>query len=150
MADIVSRQIRSAMMSGIRAKNTQPEITVRRYLHRRGFRYRLHDRSLPGAPDLVLPQYRAVIFVHGCFWHRHERCKDSVLPSSNREFWQLKLNGNKHRDRIAIEALLSAGWRVAVVWECSIRRIPEPRVLVNVERWLRGRRKQLELRRKEA
>src|SRR5688572_27207656 len=130
MADIVSKQVRSAMMSAIRGKNTQPELAVRRYLHKRGFRYVLHVTSLPGRPDLVLPRYNAAIFVHGCFWHRHRGCKDAVLPSSNRAFWLSKLNHNRRRDRAAIAALVKARWRVAIIWECSIRRIRDPHALV--------------------
>ncbi|MEJ8811840.1 very short patch repair endonuclease [Variovorax ureilyticus] len=121
MVDVVSPQIRSRMMSGIRGKNTKPEVVVRRALFAAGYRFRLHRRDLPGAPDVVLPSRKIAIFAHGCFWHMHEGCKNSKLPSTRPEFWRNKLAGNVERDRKAIEALLSDGWRVLVVWECATR-----------------------------
>jgi DNA mismatch endonuclease (patch repair protein) len=108
------------MMSGIRGKNTRPEIAVRRYLHARGFRFRLHRRDLPGKPDIVLPKYRTAIFVHGCYWHRHEGCKYATTPSTNREFWQQKFHENVERDRRHQAQLADAGWNVLVIWECRI------------------------------
>src|SRR5947207_7425117 len=114
MADIVSRAVRSRMMAGIGPRNSEPELSVRRYLHAAGFRYRLHEALLPGRPDLVLKRHRAIIFVHGCFWHRHAGCKNAVLPSTNRSFWVEKLNKNRRRDRLSIARLFEAGWRVAV------------------------------------
>src|SRR5687768_5572518 len=122
MADIVDPRTRSRMMSGIRGKNTKPELAVRSYLHRRGLRFRLHGRGLPGRPDLVLPRFRAVVFVHGCFWHQHEGCRFAYSPVSNRRFWEAKLRGNAERDRRHAIALAEAGWRVFVVWECEIGR----------------------------
>jgi DNA mismatch endonuclease (patch repair protein) len=119
MADIVDRATRSRMMSGIRAKNTKPELSVRRYLHKKGFRYRLHVRSLPGAPDLVLPRFHAVILVHGCFWHAHKGCRYAYRPKSNTTFWEKKLAGNVARDHRVRRALTSGGWRVLTVWECA-------------------------------
>src|SRR4051812_16159344 len=107
------------MMAGIGPRNTQPEMAVRRYLHASGLRYRLHARDLPGKPDLVLRAYRAVVLVHGCFWHRHIGCRNAVLPGSNRKFWVRKLTANRRRDRDTIAQLRAAGWRVAVLWECS-------------------------------
>ena len=109
------------MMSAIRSGNTKPEMMLRKMLHARGFRYRLHDSKLPGKPDLVFPRYHAVLFVHGCFWHRHEGCKYATTPASNAEFWQDKFEKNVARDRRAIDALLAAGWRVGVVWECLFK-----------------------------
>ena len=116
-------------MSAIRGKNTKPERAVRGYLHARGFRYRLHRSDLPGKPDLVLPKYRLAIFVHGCFWHRHEGCFYATSPATRKNFWRDKLEGNAARDKRQQEALLQAGWRVLVIWECGLKhsyeRIPE-------------------------
>ena len=108
-------------MSAIKGKDTQPEMKVRRFLHKRGFRYRLHDKSLPGSPDLCLPRYRVVIFVHGCFWHRHEGCRLSYVPASNRDSWQAKFQQNVERDRRNIDSLVQTGWRVIILWECGLR-----------------------------
>lgn len=118
--DIVDKQTRSRMMSGIRSKNTKPELLVRRLLHRRGFRYRLHVSGLPGKPDLVFPKYHAVVFVHGCFWHGHE-CKLFRMPGTRTEFWKRKITGNRQRDRRESKALAKLGWRIAIVWECALR-----------------------------
>lgn len=107
-------------MSGIRGKDTKPELMMRRALHSRGFRYLLHSSSLPGKPDMVFPKYRAVIFVHGCFWHAHG-CKYFKLPGSRTEFWQKKLLKNRQRDEFVIETMHALGWRVLVVWECATR-----------------------------
>lgn len=121
MADIVSPAVRSRMMSGIKSKNTKPEIILRKQLHGMGFRYRLHDRRLPGTPDMVFPKYHAVIFIHGCFWHGHE-CHIFKWPSSNTEFWKNKINTNKERDNGNKQKLLDTGWRIAIVWECAVRK----------------------------
>lgn len=121
MTDVVSPAVRSRMMSGIRGKHTRPEMMVRRILFSKGFRYRLHRKDLPGAPDIVLPKYRAAIYVHGCFWHMHEGCRLAKFPSSNQQFWQKKLVGNRDRDRKNITRLMQSGWRVMVVWECMTR-----------------------------
>jgi DNA mismatch endonuclease, patch repair protein len=131
MTDVVDAATRSRMMSGIRSKDTKPEMIVRRALHKAGFRYRLHDGRLPGKPDIVLPKYRTVIFVHGCFWHGH-LCKDFKWPKSRVEFWRAKIEGNVARDARNLELLERAGWRVAVVWECSIKSfsIDEPATTV--------------------
>lgn len=109
------------MMSSIRSGNTKPELALRRTLHRLGFRYRLHGPKLPGKPDLTFPRYRAVLFVHGCFWHRHEGCRFATTPSSNKEFWSEKFSANIKRDRKAVESLLATGWRVGVAWECLFK-----------------------------
>lgn len=121
MADIVDRVTRSRMMSGIRGRNTRPEMAVRRHLHAAGFRFRLHRKDLPGKPDIVLPRHKVAIFVHGCFWHRHEGCPKATTPSSNIEFWQKKFVDNVARDARDRAALESLGWRVLVVWECELK-----------------------------
>ena len=108
------------MMSGIRGRNTRPELAVRRYLHSQGFRYRLHARDLPGRPDIVLPKYRTVVFVHGCFWHRHRGCRYAYTPKSRQEFWVPKLDGNSARDARDQLRLRELGWLVDVVWECEV------------------------------
>lgn len=122
MADIVDRQTRSRMMSGIRGKDTKPEMVLRRALYARGFRYRLHGKGVPGRPDLILAKHRAVIFVHGCFWHRHEGCRYATMPTTRPEFWAEKFAANVRRDRAACEALVELGWRVATIWECALRK----------------------------
>jgi DNA mismatch endonuclease (patch repair protein) len=121
MADIVSASVRSRMMGGIKGKNTKPEIVVRSYLFAAGYRFRLHRRDLPGAPDIVMPGRRVAVFVHGCFWHRHAGCRYAKLPSTRPEFWRGKLEDNSERDARASDALLAQGWRVLVVWECAVR-----------------------------
>ncbi|MCX7513443.1 very short patch repair endonuclease [Frateuria hangzhouensis] len=122
--DIVDRPTRSRMMSGIRGKNTMPELTVRSFLHRAGLRFRLHAK-LPGKPDLVFPKYRTVVFVHGCFWHRHEDCRYATTPASNPEFWQHKFAANVRRDAKVREQLAELGWRALVIWACQLN---EPRL----------------------
>lgn len=121
MADVVTPAVRSAMMSRIRGKDTQPELLLRRGLFRRGVRFRLHSASLPGRPDLVIRKHNTVILVHGCFWHAHQSCAYFRIPSGNRQFWVDKLGGNRERDARSVENLRTAGWRVAVVWECACR-----------------------------
>jgi DNA mismatch endonuclease (patch repair protein) len=120
MPDITDAATRSRMMAGIRGKNTKPELIVRRALHRLGLRYRLHVRSLPGSPDLVFRRHNAVVFVHGCFWHQHH-CALFKMPSSRTDFWAQKLGRNRDRDARHTAQLLREGWRVAVIWECSLR-----------------------------
>lgn len=135
-------------MSGIRSKNTKPEILIRKALHARGFRFRLHDKRLPGKPDLVLPKYRAAIFVHGCFWHGHD-CHLFKLPKTRTEFWQEKIGKNRERDQIAMGALAEQGWRTAIVWECSLKgkRQLDFQILVSsLEEWLLGKSGNLILR----
>lgn len=112
---------RSRNMAAIRGRNTGPELQVRRILHRMGFRFRLHRRDLPGTPDIVLPRYRTVILVHGCFWHRHPGCRFSTTPRTRREFWQEKFRQNMERDRRQITEIEAMGWTVIVVWECELR-----------------------------
>lgn len=125
MADIVSPEKRSLMMSGIRGKNTKPELLLRKLLFRNGFRYRLHQKDLPGKPDIVLSKWNTAIFVHGCFWHRHSGCRLATTPSTRPEFWKAKFDGNVERDQRNQTSLLEAGWRMAVVWECGLRKDPE-------------------------
>jgi len=139
MPDVVSVAKRKEMMSGIRGKDTKPEFLIRRALHARGFRYRLHDRSLPGHPDLVLPKYRSIVFIHGCFWHMHG-CHLFKWPSTRRDWWKAKLEGNARRDQVNIARLHGLGWRVAVVWECALKgrtRRPPDEVSATLEDWLR-------------
>ena len=125
LSDIVDAATRSRMMAGIRSTNTKPEMTVRHGLHHRGFRYRLHDRRLPGRPDLVLPRHRAAVFVHGCFWHGHD-CPLFRWPRTREDFWRSKITGNQQRDRKNIAALKEANWRVLTIWECALRGTSEP------------------------
>lgn len=145
MADVVDAASRSRMMAGIRGKNTRPEMILRRGLHSRGFRYRLHDRRLPGSPDLVFPGRRAVIFIHGCFWHGHD-CHLFRLPTTRRAFWEAKIEGNRVRDEAAEAALLADGWRVLTIWECALKgreRLPVDEVLDRATDWLtKGRMKE--------
>src|SRR5690606_29177089 len=118
--DVVDAATRSRMMSGIRGQNTRPEMVVRRYLHRQGFRYRIHDRRLPGRPDIVLPRFRTVVEVRGCVWHRHGRCRFATMPQTNVQLWQSKFDANVARDVRNVAALEAAGWRVIVIWECEV------------------------------
>ena len=126
MADIVSKARRSKMMSRIRGKDTKPELITRRFLHARGFRFRLHYRKLLGKPDIVLPKHKTAIFVHGCFWHRHEGCKYAYEPKSRKAFWKKKFRENVERDRRNREEIHERGWQVLVVWECEVAK---PRLL---------------------
>ena len=146
MADIVDKQTRSRMMSGIRGKDTKPEMVLRRALHARGFRYRLHGKGIPGRPDIILARHRAVIFVHGCFWHRHEGCRYATTPATRPEFWAEKFAANVRRDRAVCDALAADGWRVAMTWECALRR-PQSveRTASAVEKWLLSDSRWLEI-----
>ncbi len=121
MVDVVGPAKRSEMMSGIRGKNSLPEITVRKALFSMGLRFRLHRRDLPGTPDIVMPGRKIAIFVHGCFWHSHKGCKYAKTPSTRTEFWAAKLQANADRDRRAASALVDNGWRVLNIWECAVR-----------------------------
>lgn len=120
MVDVLTQAQRKLNMSRIRGKDTKPEMLIRRGLHARGLRYRLHDRSLPGRPDLVFPKYHTAVFIHGCFWHAHG-CALSKLPATRQDFWRAKLAANAERDRKAVDALRVAGWRILVIWECALR-----------------------------
>ncbi len=132
-------------MSGIRGKNTKPELLLRHALHKRGFRYRLHVNSLPGKPDLVLPKYRAVIFAHGCFWHRHPGCRYTTTPASNMDFWLPKFQRTVEHDRLVMEQLATTGWRVAVVWECALRARDAAAVAAQVAHWLQSDEERIEI-----
>lgn len=121
MTDVMTRDQRSAAMSAIRAKNTTPELRVRKALWRRRFRFRLHVRGLPGRPDVVLPKWNCVVFVNGCFWHAHDACPAFRLPSTRPEYWRAKIGANRERDSRSYRALTEAGWRIAVIWECAVR-----------------------------
>ena len=120
MADTLTPAARSERMSRIRGTDTRPELLLRKNLHAMGMRYKLHDKRLPGRPDLVFPRYKAVVLVHGCFWHRHGGCKVASTPKSNVEFWQRKFAANVARDKINAQALAALGWSVIVVWECEV------------------------------
>lgn len=121
MADVHSPETRSYNMSRIRGKNTKPEELIRKYLFAQGFRYRKNDARLPGKPDIVLPKYKTVIFVNGCFWHAHEDCRYFIWPKNNEEFWKKKIGGNIERDAKNQRLLTDLGWRVIVVWECELK-----------------------------
>lgn len=121
MADVVSPAKRSQMMSGIRGKNSLPELMVRKALFAMGYRFRLHRRDLPGNPDIAMPNRKIAVFVHGCFWHAHAACKYAKMPSTRQEFWSKKLQGNAERDQLASAKLQKLGWRVLCVWECATR-----------------------------
>ncbi|MCH5511829.1 DNA mismatch endonuclease Vsr [Pseudomonas syringae] len=120
MIDVVDSATRSRMMAGIQGKNTSPELLIRKALHARGFRFRIHAKHLPGKPDLILPKYKAVIFIHGCFWHGHD-CRFFKVPKTRTEFWLEKIGKNKTRDSTQIASLQFLGWRVLVIWECAVR-----------------------------
>ena len=125
MADIKSKEARSKNMSAIRGKNTKPEIIVRKYLFSKGFRYRINVSQLPGKPDIVLSKYKTVIFINGCFWHLHENCKYFVWPKQNDNFWRNKINSNVERDKRNYYALVAAGWKVLIIWECQLKQTRE-------------------------
>lgn len=146
MTDIVDQQTRSRMMAGIRGKNTKPELLLRRALHARGFRFRIHSSKVHGRPDIVLPKHRAVIFVHGCFWHRHEGCRYTTSPSTRPEFWQAKFEANVARDSAVRTTLLESGWRVATVWECALRKPDQVAASVEfLSGWLGSHEGQIEI-----
>jgi DNA mismatch endonuclease (patch repair protein) len=139
------------MMSGIRGKDTKPELLVRTGLHSEGFRFRLHDRKLPGRPDLALARYRAVVFVHGCFWHGHD-CHLFKWPKSRVEFWREKIEGNVRRDVAAVEKLLALDWRVGIVWECALKgrtALDPGEVIARCSGWLRSSGPQFVVRGRE-
>lgn len=144
MADVVSKETRSRMMAGIRGTNTAPEIALRKEMHARGFRFRLHVRRLPGKPDLVFPKFRAAVFVHGCFWHRHVQCRFTTTPTTNAAFWSAKFAGNVTRDERNVAKLHEASWRTAIVWECEVRGSAQ-RVGALLARWLRSKQSSIEI-----
>ena len=120
MADVHTNEQRSYNMQQIRSRDTKPEMQVRKFLHAQGFRYRLHDKKLPGKPDIILPKYRTVIFVNGCFWHGHEHCKYYAVPKTRTDWWLNKINTNKANDAKAVKALKKEGWKIITVWECIL------------------------------
>lgn len=144
MPDTVDQATRSRIMARVPGRDTKPEFSLRRALHARGLRYRLHVRSLPGTPDLVFPRFRAACFVHGCFWHRHPGCPRTTHPATRREFWQTKFRANVERDRRTRQELLDGGWRVAIVWECALRAELAHITARTVDHWLRGREPEFE------
>src|SRR6478736_1959577 len=121
MSDVHSKKVRSYNMSKIKGKDTKPEILVRKFLFSKGLRYRLHDRKLPGKPDLALSKYKTVVMIHGCYWHGHEGCKYFVVPKTRTEWWMSKINGNQIRDMTNISDLKKTGWKVLTVWECELK-----------------------------
>lgn len=125
MADSLTPERRSWNMSRIRSRDTRPERILRSMLHRAGFRFRLHDRSLPGTPDIVMRKHRAAILVHGCYWHRHEGCRNATTPSTRTDFWLKKFGATVERDKRNLEALTVLGWKPIVVWECDLKRRPD-------------------------
>jgi DNA mismatch endonuclease (patch repair protein) len=138
------------MMAGIKGRNTRPELALRRALHARGFRYRLHSTKVHGRPDLVLPKRHAVVFVHGCFWHRHEGCRYATTPSTRTKFWQAKFEANVARDSAVRAAVLKSGWRVATIWECALRKPEQVAAAVDLlSRWLLSETDTLELGERE-
>lgn len=133
--DIWKKEKRSQVMSKIRSKNTKPELILRSALHKLGYRFRIHRNDLPGKPDIVLPKYHTVIFVHGCFWHYHKDCREGRIPDTNSKFWKEKLQKNKARDEKHVRKLRRLGWKVMRVWECQIEKKPE-KVMNRIEKFL--------------
>ena len=136
MIDSLTAERRSWNMSRIRSRDTGPERALRSMLHRAGFRFRLHDRSLPGTPDIVMKKHRAAILVHGCYWHRHDGCKNTTTPSTRTEFWQAKFDATVARDERNLKALTGLGWKPIVVWECDLKKRPD-RVMADIKNKLR-------------
>lgn len=135
--DIVDQETRSRMMRSVRQRDTLPEVRLRRALHRLGFRYRLGRRDLPGSPDIVFPRFKAVVFVHGCFWHGHD-CRFATVPKTRPEFWRAKFEANRQRDARVVRELAAAGWRVLTLWECALKSDQAARAAaVSVSSWLR-------------
>jgi DNA mismatch endonuclease (patch repair protein) len=147
MADVVTPDVRSRMMSGIRGRNTKPELILRKGLHELGFRFRLNERDLPGKPDIVFPKYRAVLFAHGCFWHHH-KCHLFKWPKSREQFWRSKIERNREVDIRTISQLTAAGWRCGIVWECALKgrtRLPQAIAIARCAKWLESNRRTFEL-----
>ena len=136
--DVHDKETRSYNMSCIKGKGTKPEEIVRKYLFSQGFRYRKNDKRLPGTPDIVLPKYRTVIFVNGCFWHGHEGCKYFVWPKNNEDFWKKKIEDNISRDQKSIELLEAQGWNVIIVWECELKKVSIDETLKKLKENLSG------------
>ena len=147
MTDVVSPEVRSRMMSGIRSRDTRQEVKIRKALHAAGFRYRLHSKNVPGKPDITLPRHRAVIFVHGCFWHGHD-CHLFKWPSTRAEFWFRKISGNQVRDKQVRAQLSETNWRYLVIWECAIKgkgKLPFDGLISQVNDWICGAKGDMEI-----
>lgn len=121
MSDILTKEQRHRCMSNVKSKNTKPEIMVRKFLFSNGYRYRVNRKDLPGKPDIVLPKYKTVVFINGCFWHGHPKCKYATIPATNRDFWLAKINGNVERDKLTREKLSQLGWKVIDIWQCQLK-----------------------------
>jgi DNA mismatch endonuclease (patch repair protein) len=147
MVDTVDTATRSKMMSGIRGRNTRPEVELRSALHALGYRFRLHVKDLPGRPDIVLPRYRAVVQVNGCFWHRHDGCRLATTPATRPEFWDRKFAQNVARDRHNAIAIIESGWRLAVVWECAMKSRGKHAVAEELSKWFRSGQMSIEIER---
>jgi len=130
--DVHNPETRSYNMSRIKSKNTKPEMLVRKFLFANGFRYRLHDKKLPSKPDIVLPKYKTLIFVHGCFWHGHEGCKYFVVPKTRTDWWEAKINRNREVDKISEEKLQKLGWKIIIIFECSLKSETQADSLLNL------------------
>jgi DNA mismatch endonuclease, patch repair protein len=137
------KELRSRIMASIRGKDTTPELLVRSFLHRSGFRFRAHKRIEGIRPDIVLPKYNAVVMIHGCFWHQHKGCSKAGTPRTRKEFWKQKFRANRKRDKAQNTLLLESGWRVAIIWECAL--LPRSNALGRLISWLNGRRRFLEI-----
>lgn len=136
MADVHDKATRSYNMSRIKSKDTKPEMIVRKYLHAQGFRYKLHDKTLPGKPDIVLPKYKTVIFVHGCFWHGHKNCKYFVVPKTRTDWWLNKINRNRINDHKAVISLRKDGWKILTIYECQLQSQKKDNTLNNINSYL--------------
>ncbi len=145
MPNPINPETRSRMMAAVRSFNTQPEMQVRSALHRLGFRFRLHNKKLPGTPDLVLRKYKAVVFINGCFWHQHFNCKYSHIPQTRREFWQNKFTRNVIRDQKVLYQLKIMGWRAAIIWECGLIKRTQDETVRRLATWLRRGGEYLEM-----
>jgi DNA mismatch endonuclease, patch repair protein len=132
MADVHDKKTRSYNMSRIKGKNTKPEMLVRKFLHANGFRFRLHIKEMPGKPDIVLPKYKTVIFVHGCFWHGHNHCRYFIVPKTRTVWWLNKINKNIENDEVAVTELLKEGWKVITIWECELKKDKIDKILAKL------------------
>ena len=136
--DVFTKVERSHLMSKIRGKDTKPELIVRKYLHSKGLRFRLHSSNLPGKPDIVLKKYNSVVFVNGCFWHGHSGCKYHKIPKTRSEYWKNKIDRNKGKDKLAIRSLVDSGWNVYVIWECKLKKGSVDSTLINLVKNIRS------------
>lgn len=132
MSDVLTKEQRHQCMSNVKSKNTKPEILVRQFLFSHGYRYRLNYNKLPGKPDIVLPKYKIVIFINGCFWHGHEGCKYATIPETNHEFWMTKISGNVKRDKETRDKLIDSGWKVINIWQCQLKSKTKELTLTNL------------------